>query len=417
MNTSFSFPKDVAAGMNAHTDAMPPAEIDVALLTGGLDRHYAFGLATALVSNGVRLDVIGSDEIDSPELHSERNLNFLNLRRNQQANVNTAQKASRILGYYVRLLLYALKAKPKIFHILWNNKFEFFDRTVLMLLYKLLGKKVAFTAHNVNAGIRDSTDSALNRLTLRIQYKLSDHIFVHTEMMKNQLLKDFGIKADAVSVIPYGVNNAVRETKLTSAEAKRRLGVEAKHKTILFFGTIRPYKGIEYLLAAFRQLAATKLNYRLIIAGEGKQESSEYTDEIQKAIQSDVHRDQIIEKIQFIPDEEMELYFKAADVLVLPYKEIFQSGVLFLGYSFGLPVIATDVGSLKEGIIEGKTGFLCRPCDPKELVKSIQTYFDSDLYAELPRRRKEIRDYANTMNSWDIVGNMTRSVYSSLAEK
>ena len=66
------------------------------------------------------------------------------------------------------------------------------------------------------------------------------------------------------------------------------------------------------------------------------------------------HGDRVIAKIEYVPDEETELYFKAADVLILPYTHVFQSGVLFLGYSFGLPAIAADVGSLKEEIIEGR---------------------------------------------------------------
>jgi glycosyltransferase involved in cell wall biosynthesis len=118
--------------------------------------------------------------------------------------------------------------------------------------------------------------------------------------------------------------------------------------------------------------------------------------------------------MQFIPDEEMELYLKAADVLVLPYKDIFQSGVLFLGYSFGLPVVATDVGSLRDEIIEGGTGFVCKPADPVDLAETLETYFQSDLYKELPRRRREIRDYGYTQHSWDIVGRLTYSVYTGL---
>ncbi len=69
--------------------------------------------------------------------------------------------------------------------------------------------------------------------------------------------------------------------------------------------------------------------------------------------------------------------------MVLPYKEIFQSGVLFLAYPFGLPVVATDVGSFREEIVEGSTGFLCKPGDPAELAKAVETYFASDLYKNL----------------------------------
>src|SRR6202043_640122 len=99
------------------------------------------------------------------------------------------------------------------------------------------------------------------------------------------------------------------------------------------------------------------------------------------------------QKIEFVPDGETELYFKAADVLVLPYTHIFQSGVLFLGYNFGLPVIASDVGSLKEDIVEGKSGFVCKPRDPADLVKRIEDYFSSELYQQLAMRRQDIRDF------------------------
>jgi hypothetical protein len=100
------------------------AELDVALLTGCQDRPYAFGLSMALVSKGIRLDVIGSDEVDSPELHTNRNLHFLNLRKRQRRDSSLAKKVWRSLAYYARLIRYAASAKPKMFHILWNNKFE-----------------------------------------------------------------------------------------------------------------------------------------------------------------------------------------------------------------------------------------------------------------------------------------------------
>ena len=119
-------------------------------------------------------------------------------------------------------------------------------------------------------------------------------------------------------------------------------------------------------------------------------------------------------KAEFIPDDETEVYFKAADVLVLPYRHIYQSGVLFLGHSFGLPVLAADVGSLKDEIVEGKTGFVFRPEDPVDLARAIEQYFASDLYANLNSRRREIRDYATERHSWDVVGEMTMSVYASL---
>jgi len=391
-----------------------PTELDVALLTGGFDRPYAYGLAMALVAKGIRLDVIGSDEVESPEMHTTPNLQFLDLWQTQRTNRTLAAKFSRIAKYYARLIRYVALAKPKVFHILWNNKIQFFDRTLLMMYYKALGKKVALTAHNVNQGRRDSSDSLLNRLTLRIQYRLADHIFVHTQKMKDELIAEFGVLEPTVTVIRHPINNAFPDTDLTPAAAKRRLGLRDSEKTILFFGRIKPYKGIEHLLSAFNRLVTDDEDYRLIIAGEVQKGNEQYLHEINRTVAPELNRGRIILKIQFVPDDEMELYLKAADALVLPYNEIFQSGVLFLSYSFGLPVIATDVGSFREEIVEGRTGFLCRPADPEDLAKTIKTYFGSDLYRNLGKRRQEIRDYANVHHSWDAVAELTRNVYAEL---
>ena len=388
----------------------------VAILTGGFDRPYAFGLAMALLSKNVFVDMVGSDEVDSPEMHSTPNLQFLNLWNNQRKGETKAGKVARLLAYYARLLRYAAGNSPAVLHILWNNKFQVFDRTFLMLYYKALGKKVAITAHNVNQGKRDGNDTLLNRLTLTVQYRLADHIFVHTRKMKDELGADFGVKETNVTVIRHPINNAFPDTNLTPAEAKQRLGIAETEKAILFFGRITPYKGIEYLLTAFRQLASKSGQYRLIIAGQPKKGNEEYLEQIEAAIGSESGRGGVIVRSQFIPDSDIELYLKAADVMVLPYKDIFQSGVLFLGYSYGLPVIATDVGSFREEIVEGETGFICKPADPDDLAGTIERYFESDLYRNLKTRRLELREYAQVHHSWSAVGELTRNAYIRLSE-
>jgi glycosyltransferase involved in cell wall biosynthesis len=397
-------------------DSQP--EIELGLLTACRDRHYALGLAIALADRGVSLDLVGGDEIDSPELHTTPNLRFLNFRDDHGSKAGFAKRLSKLLVYYGKLIRYAARTKPRVLHILWNGKFEFFDRTLLMLYYKLCGKKVVLTAHNVNGARRDGKDSLLNRVTLRMQYSLCDHVFVHTQKMKEELCEGFRVPGDAVTVIPYPMNYALHDTELTSAEAKLRLGLGDEERTILFFGKIRPYKGIEHLVAAFKLLSAPrKGNYRLILAGEPTKDSEEYLHEIQHFVEQEFHPQQVILRIQFIPDEEMELYFKAADVLVLPYKEIFQSGVLFLAYSFGLPVIATDVGSFREDIVEGYTGFLCMPGDPTDMARAIETYFASDLFKDLKVRRQELKNYVNANHSWRAVAELTREAYAQILRR
>jgi len=387
--------------------------VKIALITGGGDKPYGVGMAAALTSEGISVDFIGSDDLDVPEVVTNPRVNFLNLRGDQRSAASRMAKVRRVSKYYLRLISYAATAKPKLFHILWNNKFRLFDRTLLMLYYRLLGKKVVFTAHNVNAGKRDSNDSWLNRISLKIQYELCDHIFVHTCPMKSELIAEFRISEGKVSVIPFGINNTVPNTNLSSPDAKRRLGVNSSDKTLLFFGNITPYKGLEYLVTAFAELLKKDRSYRLIIVGSPKGPMN-YWNRIRQAIAYSGIEDRVISRIEYVPDEATELYFKAADVSILPYAHVFQSGVLFLGYSFGLPAIAADVGNLKEEIIEGETGFVFKPRDSSDLASKIEKYFNSELLHNLEIRRAQIKEYANERYSWSKVAAITTAVYSRL---
>jgi glycosyltransferase involved in cell wall biosynthesis len=393
-----------AASVN-HTD------LAVALLTGCQDKSYAVGLALALASKGVRADVLGNDRVDTHEYHTTPNLTFLNLGGIQDEGASFQSKLRALLSYYIRLIRYLTFSAPKIVHILWNSKFEYFDRTILMLYLKLLGKQIILTAHNVNKAKRDLVDSTFKRSTLRFQYRLADCIFVHTEKMKSELIEEFGVKANAVQVIPFGIYTSLPNTDLTPAQAKQRLGLTQEQRAILFFGRIVPYKGLEYLLQAFEKVHARNPNYRLIIAGEPMKGNESYLAEIQRTIAGSGYRDHVIQKLQFIPDAETECYCKAADALALPYKHIFQSGVLFVGYTYGLPVIGADVGSFRDDVIEGKTGYVFKPGDPLDLANAIETYFESDLYKGLDRNRQEIREYVAVRHSWDEVGDISRAVY------
>ena len=388
--------------------------IEVCLLTGGDDRPYALGMASTLAGKAMSVDFIGSNKLDAPELHRTPGLAFLNLRGDQSENAPFHRKFVRIVTYYFRIFKYVVRSRPRIFHILWNNKFEHFDRTLLMLYYRLFGKRIVFTAHNVNMRKRDGCDNWLNRLSLRFQYALCDHILVHTPAMKAELASDFGISSSRVTVIPFGINNTCPSTTLSYGEARRRIGLDQSDKVLLFFGQIAPYKGLEYLVAAFCELAREDASYRLLVAGKVKKGHSIYWDNIQNRIRESDFSGRVITRIEHIPDEQVECYFKAADAVVIPYVEIFQSGVPFLSYSFGLPVIATDVGSLREDIIEGETGFLCRPKDSADLAKTIRTYFGSDLYQKLETHRRAIQSFANERYSWARVGEILEKIYRQL---
>ena len=116
--------------------------------------------------------------------------------------------------------------------------------------------------------------------------------------------------------------------------------------------------------------------------------------------------------MQFIPADEVETFFAAADCLVLPYKCIYQSGVIFLSYRFGLPIIATDVGSFREDVLDGVTGFICQPDDVKDMAEKLRIFFGSTLFHQHEQTHADIIDRAEKKYSWSNIGRQTVDLYS-----
>ncbi len=386
----------------------------IALLTGGDDRPYALGLTCALVEAGVVVEFIGSDRVNDPELHGTPWVRFINLRGDQSEGAPLSAKIKRLLTYYGRLMLYAATARPPIFHILWNNKFEWFDRTLLMLHYRLMGRKVVMTVHNVNVARRDGYDSAFNRFTLGIQYRLANHLFVHTLKMKAELVSDFAVPADKVSIIPFAVNDKIPITNLTPVEARKRLGLDPAHQVGLAFGQIAPYKGLDQIVAALPEIIQRHPQFRLVVAGKVKQGFEDYWRKLGEKLTSEPLQDHVLLRIEHIPDDQVEVYFKAADVSLMPYTEIFQSGVLFLAYTYGLPVIASDVGSFREDIEEDVTGWICRPQDPADLARCLTRHLESPLHRNISTNRLAIQKWAVEKYSAAKVAAITCEVYHRL---
>ncbi|MDT8366708.1 MAG: glycosyltransferase family 4 protein [bacterium] len=390
----------------------------VSILTGGGgDRYYELGLARGLADQGIFVELVGGDSLLEREYFSRDNARIVNLRGSQKKGVSRVEKVLRVFRYYFRLIVYAWQTDATVFHIQWLNKFELFDSSLLMIYYKLLGKKLLFTAHNVDAMERVGKRSLVNRISLKFLYTLSDHIIVHTEKMKKKMGRWYGVPEEKISVVSYGINDMVPKTDLTSAEARRKLGIDEDDKVVLFFGNITLYKGYEYLLEAFAGLAdKDKKEVLLLVAGRIMTEEA-HRSQIEKIIQEKGISGRMMTRHQFIPDEDIEVYFKAADILVLPYKNIFQSGVLFLSYSFGLPVIVSDVGSLRDHVSVGETGYVVPPRDPEALKEQIEIYFGSDLYKGLSINRGKIEKYAFDTYSWDKIGVITGAIYSELLDQ
>jgi glycosyltransferase involved in cell wall biosynthesis len=198
-------------------------------------------------------------------------------------------------------------------------------------------------------------------------------------------------------------------------EARQQLGLGFDKRVLLFFGNIAPYKGVEDLLRALASLVREDSRFTVVLAGRVKDRTSEpYWAQLESLIELLQLNEHVRKEIRYIHDRDVGLLFRASDVSVLPYRRVDQSGVLALSYAQGLPVIAADVGSMREDIREGETGLLYRPGDAADLAAKIRAHFASEGIGDPERRQQKINDFAAERFSWKTNAERTHAVYERL---
>jgi glycosyltransferase involved in cell wall biosynthesis len=387
----------------------------ISILNAGQQTDYLYGLVSGLAEiPTLEIEVIDSDS-SVGVFEAFHHVSLFNLRGDNISPQSMFTKMWRIGRYYVRLLYYTASTRSDIFHIQWENSIALFDRTLLNLYYKVLGKKLVFTAHNVYREARDSTATPLRWFSLKVMYHLVDRIIVHTPKMKEELCSLFHVSPEKVIIIPHGINNRVQKKGITQEDARQKLGIVPTAHVVLFFGQIDEYKGIETLIDAAALLVQKDPSIILIVAGKPKRQS-DYVLKLKRQVRKSLPEKNVMLRLQFIPDHEVETYFSASDCVVLPYKRIFQSGVLFLAYRFGVPIIATDVGSFAEDVVDRVTGFICKPNDAEDMAAQVRKYFDSTLFHQREETRAFIIELAEKKYSWTNIGRQTYEVYSNLTK-
>ena len=196
--------------------------------------------------------------------------------------------------------------------------------------------------------------------------------------------------------------------KINKALAKEMLKIK-KSKVVLFFGFVREYKGLDILIKSMDRVFEKNNDMVLLIAGECYSSKKKYINLISKT----KYKKNIIWIDEFISDKDVSKYFSSSDVVVLPYRTASQSGVIPLAYHYNKPVISSDLESLKEVILEGKTGYTFKTGSMRKLQDKIFNFFDnydSDLY------QKNIIKYKNTF-SWDFFISGIEEVVDRLNER
>jgi len=262
---------------------------------------------------------------------------------------------------------------------------------MLVLVPKIFNLKIALIAHDISSFRNDD-----KRYIQKMIYNyLTDLVIVHNEYSFDKLFSSIDIKERSkVHVIRHGgyLDN-IKTIDMQKARAK--LGLNSTKKYLLFFGQIKNVKGLDILLRAMPNINE---NIQLIIAGKlWKNDFSYYDDLIlKKQIES-----RIIKKLHFIENSERDYLYAAANMLVLPYRKIYQSGVLLMAMSYGLPVIASDLHANKEVIRHMENGLLFQNENEEELASLINKTMDDAKF--LKDISNNAIDTIKKKYSWDSV--------------
>ncbi len=193
--------------------------------------------------------------------------------------------------------------------------------------------------------------------------------------------------------------------KLNKQEARKKLNLNTEEKTVLFFGLIRAYKGLDLLLEAMADKRIKEMNVKLLVAGEFYEDKKMYTDSIEK----NNLKDNIILYDAFIPNEEVKNYFSAADLLALPYRSATQSGVTQVAFHFEKPVIVTNVGGLSEIIPHNKCGYVVES-NPTAIADAMVDYFSNNREPAMSEAMKEEKKKYD----WSIFSNNIVNLYEQI---
>ena len=238
------------------------------------------------------------------------------------------------------------------------------------------GMQVTSILHNVIP----HEPKAWDKMFVRYFLRSADSFVALSDSVHDDCLALLGKNTNKkVRISPHPIYDIYGDP-LDKTEARKQLRLPADGKILLFFGFIRDYKGLDLLLHAYADKRLQKGDVHLVVAGEFYNNSEKY-----HALEKELNLSQpVIWHTNFIPDDQVRVYFSAADIIVQPYKTATQSGVTQIAYHFCKPMLVTNVGGLAEIVPNGKVGYVT-PVDPQAIADALADFCaneDSDRFRE-----------------------------------
>ena len=376
------------------------AIIDTLGSHGGSFHFYTFGQCIGLSNAGVQLSLYANNETENPHI---KGVHFYSFYNNLFSSKYKWISGLRWVVGTLKSVLHARLQGISVFHlhIFYTNILILFN----LFLVKLLFGKVVLTVHDVTSFDSENESTIISKFI----YNLTDIVLTHNAFSKNEIIKVTSISSSNIYIIPHGNYTPFISIQNDKSNSKERLNLPKDKTILLFFGMIKKVKGLEILLEAFKKVVDTNSDIVLLIAGKPwENDFAEY----QKIIDRNNLSKHIILHTKFIPHEDVEHYYCASDLVVLPYKKIYQSGVLMMTLSYERPAIVSNLPPLMEVISDNENGFLFEAENSNDLSdKLIEILADKK---NLEIVRKKGTELINTKYGWDEIGRLTKSAYEIL---
>lgn len=373
----------------------------------GEGNEYALYICKELKKAGVNISLIVPEDNIDKEIFD---FPFLPLCPTKAKNISKLNKMLRYYKYLLNIYKLIRKEEYDVVH------FQFFRRrrieSLYFLILKLMGIKLAYTVHDISPLDESKLDHLFNLLV----YKTADILIVHSNLNKKTLSEQTKLREEKIMVMPHGdFDSYVPDRVISKSEARQIFELSQENNVILFFGAIKEYKGLDILSNSI-SLASKKINnLAFIIAGEaGDAETKKIVLKCRDILSRLPKNVKVIFHDEFIPINEVAKYFIASDIVVLPYRRVTHSGIPHLAFSFGRPIIASNVGDFQEIIEEGKNGFVLSSNTHENLSeKIIQAFSDKPRLEEMG---KYARDFCATKYTWKNSAESLIPVYEKMVK-
>lgn len=278
-----------------------------------------------------------------------------------------------------------------------RNAFTFLLKIGAM---KTAGIKLVWTVHNLENHEHENLDAFVRR---RVAF-LADAIIVHSRSAQGAVIERFGVTdTEKVHVVPFANYVGLYPNQVTMDSAREKIGIGGAEFMFLFLGEIKPYKGVIELIDAFAKLAPEA---KLIIAGRI------HGDEFRAALEQRIRNlDTVFLAPGYIPDDEIQIYMNASDVVVLPYKKVLTSGILLLAMTFARACVAPDLPWIRD-IIDDDGAFFFNPGDVNGLAAAMKRAMEArERLAAMGEHNKQL------VGGWDwsFAAGQTADLYRRLS--